>query len=41
MKLVKTSFGLMTPLEAKMIGDIDKEEKVKKQSEKIDIKSNR
>ncbi|GEO63027.1 hypothetical protein [Companilactobacillus nantensis] len=41
MKLVKTSFGLMTPLEAKMIGDIDKEAKVKKQNEKIDIKSNR
>ena len=29
--MIKTSCGLMTPLEAKMIGDIDREEKIKKE----------
>lgn len=30
MKMIKTSCGLMTPLEAKMIGDIDHELRRKK-----------
>ena len=33
MKMIKTSCGLMTLLEAKMIGDIDREEKMKKRKE--------
>lgn len=39
MKFVKTTFGFMTPLEAKIIGKIDKDAKVKNQSEKTDNKS--
>jgi len=31
MKMIKTSCGLMTPLEAKMIGDIDREKKDRKE----------
>jgi len=33
MKMIKTSCGLITPLEAKMIGDINREEKIKKRKE--------
>jgi len=33
MKMICTSCGLMTPLEAKMIGDIDREEKIEKRKE--------
>ena len=40
MKMIKTSCGLMTPLEAKMIGDIDREEKIKKRKEqKMEVKN--
>jgi len=34
MKMIYTSCGLMTPLEAKMIGDIDREEKRNKTNSK-------
>lgn len=30
MKMIKTSCGLMTPMEAKIIGDIDRDEKKQK-----------
>lgn len=30
MKMIKTSFGYMTAQEAKIIGDLDREEKMKK-----------
>ena len=30
-KMIHTSYGYMTPMEAKIIGDIDKDEKEKKQ----------
>jgi len=33
MKMIKTSFGLMTTLEAKIIVDVDREEKIKKRKE--------
>lgn len=33
-KMIKTSCGLMTPLEAKMIGDIDRELKKKREKPK-------
>lgn len=33
MKMIKTSCGLMTPLEAKMIGDVDRD--LKKKREKL------
>lgn len=34
MKMIKTSCGLMTPLEAKMIGDVDRELKRNKAKSK-------
>jgi hypothetical protein len=34
MKMIHTSCGLMTPLEAKMIGDINREEKRNKTNSK-------
>ena len=40
MKMIKTSCGLMTPFEAKMIGDIDRDEKIKKRKEqKMEVKN--
>jgi len=33
MKMIKTSCGLMTPLEAKMIGDVDHERSIKRKKE--------